>query len=78
MTDALAIADSLMADPPIVIDYRMIVYKMWQRPSNYAIEKEIRRWVCYGIHVGFMLESISLRSSGPCGRNGLCKSELYQ
>jgi len=57
-TDALAIADSLMADPPIVIDYRMIIHNIWQRPGNYAIEKEMWRWVCYGIHVGIYISPV--------------------
>jgi hypothetical protein len=40
-TDALEIADTLMVDPPIVIDYRMVVSKKWQRSGYYSMDREI-------------------------------------
>lgn len=49
--DALAIAESLVADPPILIDPRMIMYKVWQRPGGHAGLKEIWRWICYLVHI---------------------------
>jgi hypothetical protein len=49
--DTLAMAESLVADPPILIDPRMILYKVWQRPGGHAGLREIWRWVCYVIHI---------------------------
>ena len=49
--DTLALAESLVADPPILIDPRMILYKVWQRPGGHAGLKEIWRWICYLLHI---------------------------
>ena len=50
--DALAIAESLVADPQILIDPRMILFTLWQRPGGYSLVKESWRWICYAIHIG--------------------------
>ncbi len=37
--DTLSIADSLVADPPILIDPRLILRKVCQRPGGYSFVK---------------------------------------
>lgn len=49
--DTLAMAESLVADPAILIDPRMILYKVWQRPGGHSGLKEIWRWICYLVHI---------------------------
>jgi hypothetical protein len=56
--DALAISRGLVMDPPVLIDPRMIIYKIWQRPGHYAVDKELLRWACYAIHIGVYLSPV--------------------